>query len=202
MYILNSSKVENFFHLKTYSNHNGDVMSQIASAEPNFEETRNDSKILNPVNASARANQLVKKKYNFETLDSLVPKKPLYYLKSKSMAFDRILRRTPREVYKNSDDYKVPLGFTCTQTIISAYGLSNGVIYGEDRWIRLLGAFNQTQNEENALKVINFLRASATLKYINVSGSTINPDMSIEFAEQILSVGDNYIISYFSEMVR
>ncbi len=118
------------------------------------------------------------------------------------MAFDRILRRTPREVNKNADDYTVPLGYTCTQTVISAYGLSNGVIYGEDRWLRLIAAFNQSMTEENAMKVICFLRASATLKYINVSGNTINSDMSIEFAEQILSVSDNYIISYFSDMVR
>ncbi|MBQ7608563.1 MAG: hypothetical protein IJU76_11435 [Desulfovibrionaceae bacterium] len=176
-------------------------MSQVAPLEPSFDESRNDSKILTPVNASARANQLVKKKYNFETIE-LVPDKPLYILKSKSMAFDRILRRTPREVYKNSDDYTVPLGYTCTQTIISAYGLSNGVIYSEDRWIRLIAAFNQSATEDNAMKVVCFLRAAATLKYINVSGSTINSDMSIEFAEQILSVNDNYIISYFSDMIR
>ena len=197
--MLNSPKVEKF-HLH-YIQQYGVTMSQVSPIEPNFDENKNDSKILTPVNASARANQLVKRKYNFSTIE-LVPGKPLYILKSKSMAFDRILRRTPREVYKNSDDYTVPLGYTCTQTVVSAYGLSNGVIYNEDRWIRLIAAFNQSPSEDNATKVLCFLRASAALKYINVSGSTINSDMSIEFAEQILTVSDNCIITYFSDMVR
>ena len=151
--------------------------------------------------ASSKATALVKTKYNLPQID-LGLKKELYVVYSNSPTFDRVLRRTPREVFSKSDIYIVPLGFSCTETVVSAYGLSNGFIYKNQTWIERLGAFQENRCEQTANGVIHFLRAAAVLKYLYLSGAKIDSNNQFEFSSDILNVTDSAIISAFAEMVR
>ena len=168
---------------------------------PDMKKDADSPKKKLSVNASARANQIVKNRYHFPQMD-LGGKKSYYDIESRSTSFDRILRRTPREVYRDREDYVGPLGTTCMETVICAYGLSYGYIYTDEHWFDLLGKFNDDKSVENAEKVVDYLRAAATLKYLNVSGATIHSDHPVQFAQNIQSVNVYDIISFFCYMVR
>jgi len=158
------------------------------------------SKTSASVKANMRANQMVKKRYKFAQVS--IEGMNVYIIEAGSMAFDRILRRTAREVNSRADNYTIPLGTTCTGTIVAAYGLSNGEIYHEEEWLNLLAAYNAEASAENAVKVMQFLRAAAILKYLRVSGKMVNLSDPYEFAAAILQMNEQEIVNYFCNMVR
>lgn len=159
------------------------------------------TKISPAASANARSNQLVNKKYKFDQIE-FDSKTKVYYIQAKSTNFDRIFRRIPREVNKNADDFIVPLGTTCIETIICAYGLSYGIIYSDETWLDLIQKFNKKQTWENAQKIIEFLRASAALKVLAMSGESYDPSQPILFTSKIQSVKEYDIVDKFCAMVR
>lgn len=151
------------------------------------------------VRATARANQIVKSRYKFNTIN--IDDKEFYILEASSMSFDRILRRSPREIYKYSDNYNIPLGRTSVETVISAYGLSNSKIYSSEEWFSLLSNFNNNANIENTTKVVSFLTSSAYLKYMRVKGELISSMNIYDFIYAVKKVNRFDIVNYFAEMV-
>ncbi|MBQ7607461.1 MAG: hypothetical protein IJU76_05775 [Desulfovibrionaceae bacterium] len=156
-------------------------------------------KLLTIANACAKANHLVQARYHLPT--QIFDGTKLYVINSKSEAFNNILRRTPKEVFKQGGDYTVPLGSTSTQAIISAYGLSNSTIYSNKLWTQYLAAFKSDPTLNSAKVVMMFLRAAAIMKVIAMSGSTLSNDKNIGLCLEILSVTDPLIISFFADMV-
>lgn len=150
--------------------------------------------------ARIRSSQLVNNKYKFSriTLDG----NEVYFIQAMSLNFDRILRRTPREVNRYADDYIVPLGITPLETIISTYGLSYGFIYSDDTWLTLINRFNQNQTFEDAKSIIQYLHAAATIKCIAMSGQTLDTRNQFSFASAIQKVDTYTIVHNFTQMVK
>lgn len=166
------------------------------------EETpkKTKSKITPSTNAGVRASQMVNKKYNLPQLE--LDNHKVYFIQAKSTNFDRIFRRTPREVNKYADDFIVPLGTTCVETIICAYGLSYGMIYNDDHWLKIIQEFNKDQSFENAEHVVEYLRGAAVLKVLSMSTEKVNYNNSICFASKIQKVKDYQIVENFISMVK
>jgi len=172
------------------------------SEEKNEEESQEKTPIkASPyAHANVRSNQLVNNKYKFSriTLDN----NDIYFIQAKSVNFDRILRRTPREVNRFADDFIVPLGMTCLETIICAYGLSYGIIYSDETWLNLINKFNRKQTLEDAQNIIRFLRAAATIKYLVMSGEPLDVRNKIAFTTKIQKVATYSIVDNFCSMVK
>ncbi len=181
---------------------NDQNMEQVAQEAPEAPEAEgNESATLDIRNASARSFHIIKKRYNLpqENLDSGV----YYYLQSKTRPFDAILRRSPTEVNKETSDFKVPLGATCMQAVVSLYGLSNGMIYSDERWQQMLKAYNDNPCGETALPLLSFLKAAATVKCIEVSGGRKSAqDDEIGYCQEVSEVDDKVIVTFFMDMIR
>ena len=153
------------------------------------------------VTAYSKAKQIVKNKYSFPQR-VFGEDRPLFYVESRSPAFDRILRRRPVEVYRYSDSYVIPLGYSCIETVVSAYGLSFAGIYRDSRWEHLVGQFNQNMTPENARNLISFLHGAAIIKNIAINHPRLNTSNPIPFTVAIQSLSDYDLVDAFAAMVR
>lgn len=174
------------------------------------EESQNEGLLENSENKeksalSAKAHtysfQFVHDRFNLKQLD-LGQKKKIFYVQAPSSAFDRIYRRMPSEVNKTASEYVVPLGHTCVETVVNAYGLSNSEIYEKREWLKLISDFNILQTAENAEKVMHYLRSASYIKYLAVSGQRVNVSNQYDFITAIKSVVPYEVVFYFLEMIR
>ena len=165
-------------------------------------DSEEKGKICDVKNVSSRAFHLIKKRYGLPQTD-VEGFGSLYYLQSKTRSFDSILRRAPSEVNKETDTFRVPLGTSCLEAVVSLYGLSNGAIYGYEKWQKLLHDYNEAPSPKTVKSLLAFLRAAAVVKCIEVSGGRKSaPNDEIGYLQEIFGLDDKAIVSYFIDMIR
>lgn len=147
------------------------------------------------------ANAIVTKRYECPTVTT-ESGTVFYTINAPSMAFDRIFRRTAKEVNRNAESYTVPLGKSCVEAVVSLYGLSNGDIYNDPRWLKAISQYNYMRTEASAEDVVKFLRGAAYLKYWSVSGKHVDRSDEYGFIEAVHSTNEREIVNYFAAMVR
>ena len=149
---------------------------------------------------TAKAISLVKTKYELPII-KFDENKTLYVLNSNTLVFDRMLRRYPEEVYPKKSTYVIPLGYSCTEAVVSAYGLSNSTIYKNKIWIERLSAYQKNMCEQTAFLVLNYLHTAAVLKFLRSSNEKINVNNQFDLAYALVSVSEAQIINAFNKMV-
>ena len=165
-------------------------------------DTEAEGKILDVKNTSSRSFHLIKKRYGLPQRE-IEGVGSVYYLQSKTRPFDSILRRAPCEVNKETDSFRVPLGTSCLESVVSLYGLSNGAIYGYEKWQKLLHDYNEAPNQETLRPLLAFLRAAAVTKCIDVNGGRKSkPNDEIGYCQEIAEIDDKVIVSFFLDMIR
>ncbi|MBR4741298.1 MAG: hypothetical protein IK079_00150 [Desulfovibrio sp.] len=151
-------------------------------------------------NTNVRCYQVLKKA---ELAKAEVEGKNYYYIDSQTRTFDKIFRRLPTEIYPDREAYRIYLGSSSIETVVSLYGLTNLTIYGSQELRKYLYEVNEAPRVENIEPLLKYLHSAAVLKVLTYAykGDLKTLDQ-MQFCQCCLAIENRDIVAFYCDLVR
>ncbi|MBR4741297.1 MAG: hypothetical protein IK079_00145 [Desulfovibrio sp.] len=90
----------------------------------------------------------------------------IFTLKAKPGRSIKFFVGCPTEIYQDRENYRIYLGSTSIEAVVSLYGLINLTIYGIQKLRKHLYEVNEAPRVENIEPLLKYLHSAAVLKVL------------------------------------